>query len=297
MKKILSFLNLVILGALLTVSCNLNENPKFDDKDAFVAFDNATMTVSESVGTIKVPVTLASVKGIAATISFQAVDGTAKGGINYELLDGAGTLTFTAEERTQYITVKINKITGYTGDLKFTLKFKEGGLAGLSEGAENKCVITITDNDHPLGDILGTYTAAGVAYPSTATSWKITLAKDASDVTVVWFIGITPYFEGGGSWGYPAYDTRFYGNVTMKAGKPSKITIPFNQTCAYKYQGTNEIFLWGLNASLNYVKSGNVEAAISANFKTITLDATMGLATVDATGYWDAILPGIVWTK
>lgn len=236
MKQILSFLNLVILGALLTVSCNLNENPKFDDKDAFVAFDNATMTVSESVGTIKVPVTLASVKGIAATISYQAVNGTAKSGVNYELLDGAGTLTFSAEERTQYITVKINKIAGYTGDLKFSLTFKEGGLGGLNEGAENKCVITIADNDHPLTFILGSYAASGESTRGHY-DWTVTLSKDASDVSVVWIANLEPYFASNG-YVAPTYNY-FYG--TVNAAKTT-ITIPKGQSVGY-----NDVVLNGLN--------------------------------------------------
>lgn len=286
MKQILSFLNLVILGALLTVSCNLNENPKFDDKDAFVAFDNATMTVSESVGTIKVPVTLASVKGIAATISYQAVNGTAKSGVNYELLDGAGTLTFSAEERTQYITVKINKIAGYTGDLKFTLKFKEGGLAGLNEGAENKCVITITDIDHPLTFILGGYSVSADSYYSSRGhfDWTITLSKDASDVSVVWIANMDPYFAG---YGYiaPSYNY-FYGTVNAEK---TTITIPKGQNLGYETTVLN-----GITDVADDGPFVNVTISINATGSVLTIVNPWGIWD---DGWWNKFPGGIIMNK
>ena len=47
MKRIKSIYGLLAAGALLFASCNINEEPTFDDKDAFVAFTNATMSIGE----------------------------------------------------------------------------------------------------------------------------------------------------------------------------------------------------------------------------------------------------------
>ena len=102
MKKIFTYLTIVAVAAF-AASCNTNNDPVFDDADAFVAFDKAAMTCLETAKEISVPVTLASVAGIATTISYEAVDGTAKSGVNYDLSDGTGTLTFSETGRTQYI--------------------------------------------------------------------------------------------------------------------------------------------------------------------------------------------------
>ena len=105
MKKVLTYISLFVFGAALFSSCNLNESPKFNDKDAFVAFDKAAVSVKEEGETVVIPVTLASLKGVATTISYEAIDGEgksgAKNGVDYKLADETGTLTFSAEARTQ----------------------------------------------------------------------------------------------------------------------------------------------------------------------------------------------------
>lgn len=283
MKKVLTYISLFVFGVALLSSCkNLNESPKFNDKDAFVAFDKAAVTVKEDVKEVKIPVTLASLKGIATTISYEAVDGTAKNGVDYTLADETGTLTFSAEARTQYITVNIIERDGlFTGDLKFSLKFKTTG--DVLEGAENSCTITIQDHDHPLGEILGSYTATAYSYFDKAVvSWDMELQKDPSDVTMVWFAGIIPYFAT--SYAYPQYDTRFYGIADLEAGT---ITVPLGQTCAYKYQGTNDIYLYATYSDLSTQTSGNVVLKIDTTKGVVLSSDTFGFAGYDASGYWD----------
>lgn len=287
MKKIFTYITLVAFAAI-AASCNMNNEPVFNDADAFVAFDKAALSCKESDGSIKVSVTLASVAGISTTVSYAAVDGTAVAGKDFELADGTGTLTFTAENRTQYITVNILEHPGeYTGDLKFSLTFKSTG--DVNSGADKTCTITILDNDHPLASILNTYKATGKSYFNGEIEWEMTLEKDAKDVAMVWFTKLV-----GGVSGY-------YGIVTMEDGKPVSIAIPIGQisTVNTTSSGDGNIYLYGLSNDVNLTDEGNIIVTIKDNGATLEFDNDWGpCANAGGTNsYFDLVYPGIVAVK
>lgn len=264
MKKIFTYISLVAIAAF-AASCNMNKEPVFDDADAFVAFDKAAASCKETDGEVRIPVTLASVSGIATTISYEAVDGTAKAGVNYDLADGAGTLTFAADSRTQYIKVKIydpevvydeegNRVGGrYTGDLKFSLKFKSTG--DVNNSADNVCTVTIADLDHPLSAILGDWTFSAVCRGADA-SWPCELKKDDSDDHMVWFYDLVYLSRSG----WDGWDISYYGIVSEDL---TTITIPLGQKSEYKYSNGENVTLYSVDADLNYIyDTGNVSATI-----------------------------------
>lgn len=268
MKKIFNYLTIVAVAAF-AASCNTNYDPIFDDADAFVAFDKSAMSCQETAKEISVPVTLASVAGIATTISYEAVDGSAKAGVNYDLADGTGTLTFSKEGRTQYIKVKIYdpEVTYteagereggiYTGDLKFTLKFKSTG--DVNSSADNSCTITIQDLDHPLSAILGDWTFEADCRGSMA-SWPCEFRKDPDDDHMVWFYDLV--YLSRSAW--DGWDISYYGNVTMdEKNRPAVITIPLGQESEYTYSNGNHVTLYSVDADFNYIyDTGNVSATI-----------------------------------
>lgn len=269
MKKIFNYLTIVAVAAF-AASCNTNYDPIFDDADAFVAFDKSAMSCQETAKEISVPVTLASVAGIATTISYEAVDGSAKAGVNYDLADGTGTLTFSKEGRTQYIKVKIYdpEVTYteagereggiYTGDLKFTLKFKSTG--DVNSSADNSCTITIQDLDHPLSAILGDWTFEGKSQGAMS-SWACELRKDADDDHMVWFYDIVNLT----AIAWAGWDISYYGNVTMdEKNRPAVINIPLGQESEYIYKSTGTpVTLCAADADFNYIyDSGSVSATI-----------------------------------
>ena len=264
MKKLLIYFSIATLAAF-AASCNLNSDPVFDDADAFVAFDKTAVACNETAGEISVSVTLASVKGIATTISYEAVNGTAVAGTNFDLVDGAGTLTFTSEARTQYIKVKIydpgvtytedgERESGlYTGDLKFSLKFKSTG--DVNQGTDNSCTITIGDLDHPLSAILGDWTFSALCRGAMA-SWPCELRKDPSDDHMVWFYDLV-YFSRSG---WDGWDISYYGTVSEDL---TTITIPLGQESEYKYSNGNPVVLYSVDSGFNYIyDSGNITATI-----------------------------------
>jgi len=287
MKKIFTYLTLVAVAAF-AASCNMNNDPVFDDADAFVAFDKAAMSCKESDGSISIPVTLASVAGVSTTVSYTTVDGTAVSGKDFELADGSATLTFSAEARTQYIKVNIFDRAGeYTGDLKFSVTFKSTG--DVNAGFDKTCTITILDNDHPLAAILNTYTASGSSYFNGDIAWDMTLEKDEKDVSKVWFNTLCGGVDG------------FYGIVTMEDSKPVSIAIPMGQISQTKKttSGDGNIYLYGLSNDFDLTDEGNIIVTIKDNGATLEFDDDWGpCANAGGTNsYFDLMFPGIIAVK
>ena len=198
-KNIYKFLLAGIALAATVASCDLNKVPEFDDADSFAGFDATSYTFDENVGTIKIPVTIASIDPKQTVVSYTVIDGEgdqgAKVGTDVIVKDESSVLSFDGTVRTQYIELEIkermeNGVSAYTGDLTFTIRLESAG--SINVGADNLCTITITDLDHPLADILGTYTAQG-SDRGNPYSWTLTLSKDDEDPNVVWADALVPF--------------------------------------------------------------------------------------------------------
>ena len=282
MKNIFKYLGALAMGAFFFTSCDMNELPKFNDKDAFVAFNKASVSVSESAGTVSIPVTLASIKGKDVSVSVEAMDGSAKSGVNYTV--ETTSVSFSANAPTQNVVVKINDIDGFTGDLSFTLKLTASG--DVNTGSENVCQVTITDKDHPLDAILGTYTASAVSYYSGPCKFTVTFKKDANDPYKVWIDN----FLGDASWA--GDDMLVYGVV---AEDLSTITVPFGQMSEYTYSNGSNVEFMGVDANLNGYSSGegNWTITITDGGKNMAVDYGVW-AYIDGAGSINVLLPD--WT-
>lgn len=267
MKKIFTLFSIAMFGALVA-SCNINEYPTFDDKDAFAAFTSNSMTVKEDVGTVNIPVHLTSLGGVATTVTYEFVNGTAKQGVDFEDASGSGSISFAAGESEKYITVKVLPHLGeYTGDLSFSVKFKSVG--DVKMGSSNSCSVTITDIDHPLSDLLGDYSA------SVFSSWfgdetaSITIDKDDADVTKVWISGVwDPYY-------YGDYGKAVYGIVNSEK---TQITIPGRQLF---YDSNWDAYLIGFDSEDPYDATTDTDIIILINEDgTLTVQNGWGI-------YWD----------
>lgn len=268
MKKILIYTLTALSAAAALASCNKNDYPVFDDKNAFVAFDQVTVSVNEdySAGgdTLRIPVTLASVAGLEETVKFEVIEPAtkaAKAGVNYELLTTSGTLSFDADHRTAYIEFKTIYYSEYTGDLNFSIKIY--GNDTIASGSEDECKVTIADIDHPLSSILGAFTMSGKSYWYGDMTWTMTTYKDAEDDHKIWFDNLMGNSNWSGS------DTRYYGVVDADL---TTITIPFGQDSEYKYGGSTPITLYGIDSELNDYDSGNLQAKIVVDGNNVTID-------------------------
>lgn len=285
MKKIILLLNIVVFSLL--VACNPNEYATFNDKDAFVAFGGNSYSISEQGGTLKIPVTLASVKGIQSTVTVKAVDGTAKAGVDFNVKKGS--LDFNADTRTAYVEIEIvNRAGEYTGDTKFTVTFEN--LGGVNAGNRSSVSVTINDEDHPLSFILGDYTFTGTKYGAAApSSYTCTILKDAADDSKVWFYDLM----GNPSWA--GMDIIYYGVVNPEK---TTITIPMGQESEYKYGGSTPVKIHALDADFMVYDNISVVVNISDGGKTLTVDPKYGfyflISGAGSIGTW---LPGITAVK
>lgn len=268
MRNTIKYIGLALVAAAALISCDSNDPSKFDDKDAFVAFDKTAVSLSEDYSTngavCKIPVTLASVKGLEETVKFEVVSPESKGakeGVNFEVLTSSGVLSFNAENRTQYIEVKTIYDGVYTGDLKFTINLV--GTDSVPAGSEGSCTVTINDIDHPLSFMLGSYTMSGIKYPSTPNTWTMTILKDPDDDHMVWFDNLF------GNSGWAGDYLRYYGTVNEDH---TILTIPFGQTSEYTYSNGKPVTLFGLSSDLNGYDSGYVNVNIITEGDKVTLD-------------------------
>lgn len=283
-------MGMVLAGTLFFVSCDKNKPAEFDDADAFVAFDEATVSVSEDAKTIRIPVTLASVKGLSETVKFEISSPEQKGakeGTNFELITVSGTLSFDAENRTNYIEIKPKYDGVYTGDLKFDITLTPSATVGT--GAADVCTVTINDVDHPLSAILGKYTASGNHLTKGPVTWSMEILKDSNDDHKIWFNDIF------GNPGWANNKMLYYGNVNEEM---TEILVPFGQEAEFKYQG-HPIYLYGIEED-NVVDSGSLRITIKTGADgKISLDfGQYGIYLyIDTLGWLSAILPGITAVK
>ena len=196
---------LAALAAVALASCN-NDQPEFNDKDAFVSFTDTKASIDENKATLEIPVQLSSLKGKEGSVDFEiTADKTAPAveGTNYTVANATRTLTFTKESNVQNIKLNIVDLAGtFTGDLRLNIKLKNA--QGVNLGAESSFDVTIVDLDHPLAFMLGTFRASGTSLYNGAETWTVNIAKDDKDVNKVW---ITNMVLGASSPNYPIYGT------------------------------------------------------------------------------------------
>ena len=285
MKKIFYLFSIVLMGSLVA-SCHLNDMPTFNDSDAFAAFKTSSMSITEDGGTLNIPVSVTSLGGVATTVSYEFVNGSAKQGVDFEDASGSGTLSFGAGETLKNIAVKIINHPGvFTGDLKFSVKFKSAG--DVKMGASNTCAVTINDLDHPLSAILGDYTAKGESYFNGAQEWTMSFLKDASDVTKVWIFNIFA----SDSWADT--DTVFYGLVDDDL---TNISVPLGQETEYKYSGTTPCVLLGFDGEDGW-DEGYLNIAIKNGGKTLEFIDYGPWLYIPGAGSVNIVYGGIVCTK
>ncbi len=288
--KLIKYIHVLTIGVMLFTSCDVNQAPEFDDKDAFAAFTSTTIGVDENKGEVDIPVLLASLSGITTTVDFEIVaDGsTAIEGKNYELLNTNKTLTFTKDESTQYIKLKLIDNNTFDGDVKLIIKLSNPKDVNL--GYSKECNLTIADDEHPLLFILSTFEATGNSYYNGSQTWNITIEKDNDDLSKVWLSNLV---VGGTS-------LKVYGLVNSEK---TEIKIPVKQEIAtsttYK-----KVLLEGADGETgeDIPSGGFIRGTIAANGTITFIDEIYSAVYSDEAasvlvGYFNAFHSGIVLTK
>lgn len=244
MKKILLHTSIIALAAMAVASCNINSYPVFDDNDAFAAFDVLEEEVTEpekgKTTVVEIPVTLASVAGLDATVSFTVAPETydnpdteeveaivigAEEDKHYKVLNEGKILTFNAEQRTDYVRIEVLDVNSgvVNDDLKFYITLS--GSQQVNIGAENVCEVVIADRDDIRNPVVGTYKVN----LSDGTTWDLKVAKDTENAEQVLFSNLCNFAPAG----LPA-TTAFAGTIVRDEKDPNKaittIEIELGQT-------------------------------------------------------------------
>lgn len=221
MKNIFKFIACALALSAAFSCSKLNETPVFKDSDSFVAFDRTAASINENGGVISLPISVASIDPKAVTVAYEIVEETAKTGTNFTLVNSSAIVTFDGTQRSSTIDINIIDLAGeFTGDLTFTVNLVSAG--DLNIGANKSCTVTIADLDHPLSDVLGTYTVSGESYFNGPAVWEAEFTKDAVDLTKVWIRGLAP--------GFATPTDLIYGTVSEDH---NTITIPIGQVLPY----------------------------------------------------------------
>ena len=233
---------IILAGAALVVaaSCGkLNQMPVFNDADAFASFDKAKVSAAETAGVVRIPVTIASVNPIETDVVY-SIDAqnpkcTAVENVDFELVDNSAVLHFADGARTAYIEINILPHTGdYTGDKSVIIKLDSS--ADVNLGFEKSCELVINDLDHPLANILGSYTLTGYG--------AVTFVKDPDDVSVVHIENI---FTATQNWCGKTID--MIGQVSADL---STIVIPLPIDFGYTYSNGQNLKVYAADAQKMY---------------------------------------------
>ena len=236
------------LSAMVLSSCRDNDYPTFNDADAFVAMQSAAYVVGEKDNSIEIPVMLTSLSGLEKTVEFTITPDSVAGaveGTHFTLENESKSLTFTKDQPTQTIKLKIIDNNSYDGNVKFNISLAK--TEGLNLGANSNCVVTIRDDEHPLAAFLGTYSASADSYFASRGhfDWEITISTDESDDNKVWIANIDPFF---GKYGYVAPNYNFFYGFANE--EKTEIHIPVGQEHGYKDSDGNMATLEGFTFGL-----------------------------------------------
>ena len=231
MKKTYAVLAGVALIAALA-SCNRKAEYK---TYPFATLEATSYAIAENSGVLRIPVSVFDNDGGSGSVTFVVKDGTAKEGADFTVSPSNGVLSFTGNG-TQYIEIAVVDHKGvFTGNTNCSVSVTS--VSGdLTLGTVLDCDVTIQDLDHPLADILGTYTATGYGYKLGEFKYTLHLTNDPKDITKVWCDWIMPMW----------FTLKSYGNASVYgtvSEDHSTITFPVPQTVAFNVgYGNQELY-------------------------------------------------------
>ena len=174
----------ILSAVLLVSSCEWNP-PTFDTADSFIAFTAAGSAVPETGGMIAIPVLVTSAAGqpaVSVTFDFDEAS-VAVEGEDFTLVNASNTLEYS--NGAGYDTIWIQPIDNdvFTGNILLIINLTSN-TNNYPFGVTSSHNLTIIDNEHPLGDWIGSFSVDAVDYWSYfgPETWTVTTEPDPSDV-------------------------------------------------------------------------------------------------------------------
>lgn len=294
--KVKSLLYTSLAASLLFASCNLNEQPVFDDAtQAFIAFSATSGNVFEAVDgvpdTLKIELYCASVAGISASVQVVATDTAyaesqrAKEGVDFKI-EGESEIHFDADNR--FATIKIvsidNNVQG--GNKRFDLVLTSP--EGCNLGANKRFAVSILDDEDPVNMLIGNYTATAESafQGSPAETWSATIERDFESDDVVYIHPICENIAG-----LPSSSVSPVAAAVDVAS--NTIHVQLGQTL-YSSGETNMLL-----ADLNGNTSGNLIADLYIEGTSVrfVFRSGYGVPVPDQAGYWYQALQPATFVK
>lgn len=288
MKKIYF---VIVAIALLAVSCS--RKAEFQH-ETFATLDAVKFTVREDVGEFVIPVSLYNPTGAEVQLIVLTKDSTAVKDVDYEIVSPAsGVLTFSGDETTKDIVIKLNHNTAFQKSKLFYISI-ESADDNFQIGNLSTATCKIKDAEHPLDKFIGEWkgTAAsvydGATYPVT-----VTISEDESDETYTKLLveGIDPVT--------PSLSSQSPLKAVVNADK-TQLVIRSGQQIGY-YDGYDSYFRFcAFEISGEYMNQLESLTLTYNTDGTITVDDTFGCLFIYSDGneyVFDAFAPGLVLTR
>lgn len=162
--KINKYLSLLLGVSFMLASCESNEPQKFLAEDTFVSFNKNTASLNENdTEATQIPLILAGIPGgltvnVKLSVSTEGIAIPAIEGQDFTI--ETKDFTFTTGYSTQYVVITPIDNDVFTGNKSFDLII-ESTTPTLLESVQNSVRVSISDDDHPLSNMFGTYMMAG----------------------------------------------------------------------------------------------------------------------------------------
>lgn len=164
MKKYIIKLCIILVALVFVTGCQKEYPLKYDSGTIVIGFDQTTISVIENAPSGSVNLYLGAVSGTEATditveVSVEGIANPAVEGVDYTL--SSKTVSVGVGLATVTITPIDNSV--FQGNKQFKMIIKSNSK-NYQMSNQSSLTVTITDDEHPLKDWLGTFTVEAVSY-------------------------------------------------------------------------------------------------------------------------------------
>lgn len=284
------YIILVLIVAVVFSACQKNDPITLQEK--FVMFETTGSAVAETNNIIGIPVMIGAPGGQGTTFNFEfsttGVANPAVEGVDFTLVNSDKSFTFSNYYGIDTIWIQTIDNDVYDRDKQVNIVLTSP-TNGYKLAAEKMHTLTISDNEHPLALVIGSYSASATSYFNGAETYVITTSPDPNDETHL----IISNFVAGGS------NLDIYGIVDLDSD-PMTIKIPVLQDLVSSATNPAEIAgFYGPTGADEILEGGFITGNIDASGNITILDEYGSRINSGANdGYWYNIYQsGGVWTK
>lgn len=288
MKKGIKNIIYMLAAVMLVTSCEWDPI-MFDDSKSHVAFNEPTKLMPEQGGEQAIVVRVSALDGSPSlTVEFEfdttGIDpaSAAFEGTDFTLVNESNTLSF--PNGWGYDTIWIDPVDNdiFTGDRKFNIVLTSN-TEDYPFGEASTVLVTLADNEHPLGNWIGSYAIDAVSYGNPGgwdEAWTAVTAPNPDDVNQLMITITTGY----------------------STGSPFPATIDLENMTIEIAAGTDAGDAYGVGATILYVgdyatidQESPIVGTISEDGSIAIDELAVVLSEYDGGTYWDAF--NTSWTK